>query len=178
MPPTAENHSIIQKKVCMVGAFATGKTSLVARFVKGLYSDKYQTTVGVKIDKKLVTAEAFTMNMILWDIHGEDEFQNVRMSYLRGAAAYLLVIDGTRRSSLEVALNLRAKVSESIGDIPFIVVVNKCDLQDEWEITEQDIALLKEKRFDLVRTSAKTDVGIENCFIQLANKIMSEAPKP
>lgn len=166
---------MIQKKVCMVGAFATGKTSLVARFVKGIYSDKYQTTVGVKIDKKLVETERFTMNMILWDIHGEDEFQNVRMSYLRGAAAYLLVIDGTRRSSLEVALNLRAKVSENIGDIPFMGVINKCDLQDEWEITEQDVAQLKEKGFDLVRTSAKTDVGIERCFLQLADKIMRGA---
>jgi len=167
---------MIQKKVCMVGAFATGKTSLVARFVKGIYNDKYQTTVGVKIDKKLVETEHFTMNMILWDIHGEDEFQNVRMSYLRGAAAYLLVIDGTRRSSLEVALNLRAKVSENIGDIPFVVVINKCDLQAEWEITEEDIAKLKEKGFDLVRTSAKTDIGIEHCFVRLANKVMSEAP--
>jgi len=164
---------MIQKKVCMVGAFATGKTSLVARFVKGIYSDKYQTTVGVKIDKKLVETDHFTMNMILWDIHGEDEFQNVRMSYLRGAAAYLLVIDGTRRSSLEVALNLKAKVSENIGDIPFVAVINKCDLQDDWEITEQDITRLKAKNFDLVRTSAKTDVGIERCFLQLANKIAS-----
>ncbi|MGD1867893.1 MAG: Rab family GTPase [Phormidesmis sp.] len=167
---------MIQKKVCMVGAFATGKTSLVARFVKGIYADKYQTTVGVKIDKKLVETERFTMNMILWDIHGEDEFQNVRMSYLRGAAAYLLVIDGTRRATLDVALNLRAKVSENIGDIPFVGVISKCDLQAEWEITEQDIALLKEKKFDLVRTSAKTDVGIERCFLQLADKIMSGAP--
>ena len=80
---------MLQKKVCMVGAFATGKTSLVARFVKGIYSDKYQTTVGVKIDKKRVETSDETINMMLWDIHGEDEFQMVRMSYLRGAAAYI-----------------------------------------------------------------------------------------
>ena len=46
---------MLQKKVCMVGAFATGKTSLVERFVKSIYSDIYQTTVGVKIDKKTVS---------------------------------------------------------------------------------------------------------------------------
>ncbi|MEO0646593.1 MAG: Rab family GTPase, partial [Cyanobacteria bacterium J06650_10] len=161
------------KKVCMVGAFATGKTSLVARFVKGIYSDKYQTTVGVKIDKKLVETDTAQVNMILWDIHGEDEFQNVRMSYLRGAAAYLLVIDGTRRASLDVALNLKAKVAENIGDIPFIAVINKCDLQAEWEITERDIDRLKARNFDLLRTSAKTDFGVERCFHQLADKIMA-----
>ena len=43
---------MIQKKICMLGAFAVGKTSLVQRYVHSLYSDKYLTTVGVKIDKK------------------------------------------------------------------------------------------------------------------------------
>ncbi len=43
---------MLQKKICMVGAFATGKTSLVAQFVRSIFSEKYQTTVGVKIDKK------------------------------------------------------------------------------------------------------------------------------
>lgn len=157
----------------MVGAFATGKTSLVARFVKGIYSDKYQTTIGVKIDKKQVETSGQTVNMLLWDIHGEDEFQNVRMSYLRGAAAYLLVVDGTRRSSLEIALNLRTRVAENIGDIPFILVINKSDLKREWEITEEDIADLIEREIELVRTSAKTDLAVEDCFLRLAEKMIA-----
>ena len=153
---------MIQKKVCMVGAFATGKTSLVARFVKGIYSDKYQTTIGVKIDKKLIEAQGQTVKMMLWDIHGEDEFQNVRMSYLRGSAAYLLVVDGTRRASLETALNLKARVAASIGDIPFILVINKYDLASEWEIAEADMAALEESGIELIKTSAKTDLAVED----------------
>ena len=43
---------MIQKKVCMLGSFAVGKTSLVRRYVESIYSDAYQTTVGVKVDKK------------------------------------------------------------------------------------------------------------------------------
>lgn len=157
----------------MVGAFATGKTSLVARFVKGIYSEKYQTTVGVKIDKKLIETDRYSLNIVLWDIHGEDEFQNVRMSYLRGAAAYLLVVDGTRRASLEVALDLKAKVAENVGDIPFILVINKIDLEDCWEITEEDILRLQSQNLDLMRTSAKADIGVETCFSHLAEKIMA-----
>ena len=164
---------MLQKKVSMVGAFATGKTSLVARFVKGIYSDKYQTTIGVKIDKKQVEIEDNTLNMVLLDIHGEDEFQNVRMSYLRGSAAYLLVVDGTRRASLEVALSLKAKISSSVGDIPFVMAINKSDLQDQWEVLESDIATLKGQNITVVRTSAKDDVGVEACFLQLAEKIMT-----
>ena len=166
---------MIQKKVCMVGAFATGKTSLVSRFVKGIYSDRYQTTIGVKIDKKLVETQGQTVNMMLWDIYGEDEFQNVRMSYLRGSAAYLLVVDGTRRASLETALNLKAKVAENIGDIPFILVINKCDLASEWEITEMDIAELQGRGIELVRTSAKTNLAVEDCFLRLATKMIKAA---
>ena len=162
---------MLQKKVCMVGAFATGKTSLVARFVKGIYSDKYHTTIGVKIDKKQLITNDYTINMMLWDIHGEDEFQNVRMSYLRGAAAYLLVVDGTRRSSLDVALGLRDKVAQNIGDIPFIMAINKSDLQDQWEINAEDIARLRLDNVPVINTSAKDDIGVDICFHQLAEKM-------
>ena len=77
---------MIQKKICMLGSFAVGKTSLVARFVRSIYSEKYHTTVGVKIDKKQVQFDGKSMNLILWDLYGEDEFQKVHMSYLRGAS--------------------------------------------------------------------------------------------
>lgn len=166
---------MIQKKICMVGAFATGKTSLVARFVKGLYSDKYQTTIGVKIDKKQVEFADQTINMVLWDIYGEDEFQNIKMSYLRGAAGYLLVVDGTRRETLEVAVQLQAKVEKNIGPIPFVVIVNKFDLQAEWEISNEDLIPLQNKGWSILRGSAKTALGVEESFLELAHKIM--APK-
>ena len=91
---------MIQKKICMIGAFAVGKTSLVEQFVTSLFSEKYQTTMGVKIDKKLVHVMGCDMSMILWDLYGEDEFQKIRRSYLRGAAGYLLVADGSRGDTL------------------------------------------------------------------------------
>ncbi len=166
---------MIQKKVCMIGAFATGKTSLVARFVKGLYSDKYQTTIGVKIDKKQVALGEQTINMVLWDIYGEDEFQNIKMSYLRGTAGYLLVVDGTRRETLEIAVQLQAKVEKNIGPIPFVLIVNKFDLQAEWEISDEDLAPLQHRGWSILKGSAKTAQGVEDSFLQLAQMLM--APK-
>ena len=65
---------MIQKKICMLGAFAVGKTSLVKQYVSGIFSEKYHTTVGVKIDKKMVEVDGQSMTLILWDLHGEDEF--------------------------------------------------------------------------------------------------------
>ena len=166
---------MIQKKICMVGAFATGKTSLVAQFVKGIYSEKYHTTIGVKIDKKIVGLGGRALSMMLWDIHGEDEFQNVRMSYLRGAAGYLLVVDGTRRASLDIAFNLRARVIEEIGHLPYVLVLNKFDLWDTWEITVDEIRALQKENYPVLRSSAKTGLGVEDCFLQLSRSIVQEA---
>src|SRR4029453_515125 len=93
--------SMIQKKICMIGAYAVGKTSLVTRFVESIFSTKYLTTVGVKINKKTITLDGKEITLILWDLHGEDEFQKLRLSYLRGSSGYILVADGTRRDTLE-----------------------------------------------------------------------------
>ena len=68
----------------MLGGFAVGKTSLVSRFVRSIFSDKYLTTVGVKIDKKTMKAGDREVTLVLWDINGQDEFQDVKESYLRG----------------------------------------------------------------------------------------------
>lgn len=165
---------MIQKKICMIGAFATGKTSLVARFVKSIYSDIYHSTVGVKIDKKSVKVGEQELNLILWDIHGEDEFQKVQMSYLRGASGYLLVVDGTRNYTLEKALCLQKKVEESIGKVPFILVLNKFDLTEDWEIEETTLNELGEQGWTIIKSSAKTGLGVEKAFLNLSEQMLAK----
>ena len=163
---------MLQKKICMVGAFATGKTSLVAKFVYSIFSEKYQTTVGVKIDRKTLTVEEKELNLILWDLYGEDEFQKLRTSYLRGSSGYLLVVDGTRKSTLQTAFELQKRVENSIGKLPFILVLNKWDLQDEWEIDSESIQAIKNKGWTAIETSAKTGLNVEEIFYTLASKIL------
>lgn len=163
---------MIQKKICMVGAFATGKTSLVARFVKSIYSDSYHTTVGVKIDKKTIQIKQQELNFILWDIHGEDEFQKVRMSYLRGASGYFLVVDGTRRYTLDKAFDLQQRVENAIGEVPFILVLNKKDLTNEWEIDNTAMEELLQRKWTVIEGSAKTGLGVEQAFLILAEKML------
>lgn len=163
---------MLQKKICMVGAFATGKTSLVAQFIHSIFSEKYHTTIGVKISKKIVTIEKKDLNLILWDLHGEDEFQKVRMSYLRGSSGYLLVVDGTRHDTLEKAFDLQKRVEETIGRVPFILVLNKSDLTDEWEIETVEVEELLQSHWNVIQTSAKTGMGVEDIFQTLTKKIL------
>jgi small GTP-binding protein len=165
--------STIQKKVCMLGAFAVGKTSLVARFVHSVYSDKYLTTVGAKIDKKEVQVGDTQVRMILWDLHGEDDFQSVRVSYLRGMSAYLLVLDGTRRQTLDTARELHQRARDAVGDVPFVCAINKADLSATWEIQAGDLAALKEEGWVVLETSAKTGGAVDSAFEYLAEAMVN-----
>jgi len=164
---------MIQKKVCMLGAFAVGKTSLVARYVHSVFSDKYLTTIGVKIDKKPVSLLRGEMELILWDIYGEDEFQKVRMSYLQGASAYLLVADGTRQATLEVAASLQRAAEQEIGQVPFVLALNKVDLADQWEVDRAALERAGQLGWKVVRTSARTGEGVEEAFLILARAMAS-----
>ncbi|MBD2439951.1 Rab family GTPase [Nostoc sp. FACHB-110] len=164
---------MLQKKICMVGAFATGKTSLVSRYIYSIFSDRYYTTVGVKIDKKTLDIQGQNVNLILWDLYGEDEFQKVRMSYLRGSSGYILVVDGTRHNTLDKAFELQNKVEESIGKVPFIVVLNKWDMTDEWEIETHELDAISQKGWTAIKTSAKTGQGVEEVFQTLTNQILN-----
>jgi small GTP-binding protein len=164
---------MLQKKICMLGSFAVGKTSLVRRYVESIYSDVYQTTVGVKVDKKVVQAQdGREITLVLWDLYGEDEFQKMRWSYLRGASGFLLVADGTRRATLDKAVSLQQKAKEEAGELPFILVINKSDLVQEWELDAALEADLLAKEWAILRTSAKTGEGVEAAFAQLTQKIL------
>jgi small GTP-binding protein len=163
---------MIQKKICMLGPFAVGKTSLVSRFVKSIFSDRYHTTVGVKIEKKTLQVSGQQWNLIVWDLAGEDEFMQIRMSYLRGSSGYLLVADGTRQTTVEAALNIQRRVQEAIGNAPFVLVLNKADLTDEWELGNDIIEALSKRSWTCLKASAKTGVGVEEAFLSLVGKMM------
>ena len=162
---------MIQKKICMLGSFAVGKTSLVRRFVESIFSDTYHTTVGVKIDRKIVHVNGAEINLVLWDLYGDDDFQKIRWSYFQGASGYLLVADGTRRFTLEKAVELEERARKEIGAVPFVFVINKCDLLDQWEIDPEMEQQLAAKKWTVLRSSAKSGEGVEQAFSQLARKI-------
>lgn len=163
---------MIQKKICLLGAFAVGKTALVQKFVHSIFSEKYLTTLGVKIDKKQMTVQDQDVNLMIWDLAGEDEFMSVRMSYLRGAAGYFLVADGTRPETLETAKALKDKVEAEVGALPFILLVNKADLTDEWLLEQDSIDDMQQQGWEVVVTSAKTGEHVETAFQSLAQYIV------
>ena len=165
--------TVLEKKICMMGAPGVGKTSLVRRFVDSVFSDKYLSTIGVKIDRKTVEVVDHTLNLMLWDLQGEERYQWVRMQYLRGAAGYILVADGTRADTLEIAIGLQETASERAPGLPFILCLNKADLWGQWGISATQQDWLKEKGWTVLQTSAKSGDSAEAAFLSLGNKIIA-----
>ncbi|NNF51891.1 MAG: GTP-binding protein [Gammaproteobacteria bacterium] len=162
----------ISRKVCIIGDFAVGKTSTVTRFVNNVFSEKYLTTVGVKIDTKdLELVDGRSLRMVIWDIAGSDRFSSAEFAYMRGAQGYLLVVDGTRKETLASALALRAAVEERYGALPFVLLLNKYDLVDEWSVSDAEIEALNKQGVLVLCTSAMTGKCVEKAFRDLAKSL-------
>ena len=96
--------AMISKKICMVGDFSVGKTSLIRRFVDRQFSDKYLSTVGVKISRKAVELEGGegdkkTIQLLIWDIEGQTKFKAIAPSYLQGSKGVIIVADVSRQGN-------------------------------------------------------------------------------
>lgn len=160
-------------KICMLGYYGVGKTSLVARFVTSLFSGNYQTTVGVKVDKKEVKVEGQDVALMLWDVAGEEDDAAVNLKQVRGALGYLLVVDGTRRKTLDVALSIQQRVEDEYGRLPFLALVNKVDERASWEIQDAEIEGLASRGWTVLETSAKTEQNVEKAFLTLTKGILT-----
>lgn len=157
---------MMQKKVCMVGLFATGKTSLVQRFVHSRFSERYLSTVGVKIDRKEVEVDGTGVTLLLWDLAGRDGIEDISPSYLRGSHGILYVADGTRRETWEQLGELRALARDAAGEVPCVLALNKTDLTEQWALSRAHEERLAAE-WNLVRTSAKSGEGVEEAFRRL-----------
>lgn len=162
---------MIQKKICLLGASSVGKTSLVKQFVEGIFNEKYLTTIGVKIDKKLISLENEKVQFLLWDIEGNDRYNVFQERYLRGASAYIIVVDQTRISSLMEGMDIHALARKS-SDCPAILAINKSDLQANWHWDDKGLEEYADL-FDLqFFTSAKTGENVEEMFVSMAHLLM------
>jgi small GTP-binding protein len=169
---------MIQKKICMVGVFSTGKTCMVQRFVHSIFSVKYLSTVGVKIDKKEVQVGEQKMILMLWDLEGRDATVDVNPNYIRDAHGIIYVADGTRPETVEGAMDIRKSVTTALGEIPSVMAFNKTDLVDQWQLTPAHEASVTSQGMHPLRTSAKSGEGVEATFQWLAETLSQQGGSP
>lgn len=168
----------LSKKVCLLGDIAVGKTSLVRRFVYNLFDDKYLSTIGVKVSRKVIVlpraGDVTELTLLLWDLAGGEEFSNVRTSYLRGAAGGILVCDLTRPATLLSLANYAHDLRQSNPDARIIVAANKQDLTMQRRVSEEEVrtvAAQLDAPFHL--TSAKVGDCVEEVFRAMGQALVT-----
>jgi len=172
---------MITKKVVLVGDFATGKTSLIRRYVDNQFSDDYLTTIGVKISKKTVLLHAAELKMeiqlMVWDIEGNTTGKPTNPAYITGAHGLVVVADCTRQSSIE---NIGMHIQECrkvAKDVPIFLALNKSDLIEDAGELEALLRRLKtryEQLESVFATSAKEGINVENIFTDLAQSMITK----
>jgi small GTP-binding protein len=163
---------IVQKKICLMGDFAVGKTSLVRRYIEGQFKERYLSTMGVSISRKAIPRGDYRLHMLLWDLAGGEEFAQHQASYLRGTAGALIVCDITRKETLDDLSRYAEQVREANPDSCLIFLANKVDLEDQFDFGLEDLALqARSWRCPYLLTSAKTGQHVENAFLMLADQL-------
>lgn len=161
-----------QKKLALLGAAGVGKTSLVRRFVESLFDDTYLSTIGVKVDKKLLRVGDTDVTLMIWDIAGAEEHFSVPTSYVKGASGFLLVVDGTRPDTLDAASRILDQMERDLGPLPFVLMLNKADLTETWRVTDAEIRAVASRSLAVMRSSAKTGAGVDAAFQRLADAML------
>ena len=161
---------MISKKVILTGSFGVGKTSLFNQFIYQQFSDKYLTTIGVKVNKKELTIGDEDLSVLLWDIAGEVAQDKVPNSYFLGASGIIYVVDLSRPITFNNMKTDIALLKKLLNDATIMIVGNKKDLLSAEELAE--VAQNLEVKLDFT-TSAKTGENIDALFLELGKKLIA-----
>jgi len=158
---------MIRKKILLLGDFSVGKTSLIRRYVDDTFDDRYLTTIGVKISKKMLQIEDTKCELLIWDVEGNTPTKSIPLAYYKGASGAIFVTDVNRSETFE---QLQEKIDTFLKTNPdskYVIAHNKSDLLSEDQ---------KEK-FNLNRytflTSAKEDKNVEQIFVTLIREMLT-----
>lgn len=164
----------IQKKICLLGDFAVGKTSLVRRFVEDIFEDTYLSTIGAKVSRKVLTVDDTSLTLLIWDLAGGEKFTRVMDTYYRGAAGAILVCDLTRAETLPSLNNYARNLWQISPRVPLVIAGNKADLEEQRDVAVTELAsrAAQINAFWLT-TSAKTGENVDALFHALGRHLLN-----
>jgi len=162
-------------KICLLGEFSVGKTSLVRRFVEGIFDERYLSTLGVKISRHALQIDQTDIDLIIWDTAGGEKLDQIVQNYYRGAAGALLVCDVTRPDTLPALREYATAFHQASPDTPLVIAANKIDLTNQRRIDDEEIASFAATlKAAWHATSARTGQGVSEAFQSLGQQIRQQ----
>ena len=167
-------------KCTVLGDGGTGKTAIVVRFSQGFFKENYKMTIGVEFAVKSITVKNsqdydYNVKLQVWDVGGQDRFQYVRPLYYKGAMGCIILYDVTNRESFDHIPRWVEEIRKEVGEIPTLMVGNKCDLQEQRVVSRKEAEKFAKKlKFLYAESSAKSGTGVGDIFKILALMMIGE----
>ncbi len=168
-----------QKKICLLGDGAVGKTSLIRKYVMNVFDDKYIATVGTKVSRKEMvivhpkTEMEVDLTLMIWDVVGQKQYQKLRMMYYQGANGAIVVCDISRKDTLEGLHDWASSIRQGLGDIPLVFLVNKIDLIGQRQMSDDQIKEMADRySSEFMFTSALSGQNVENAFERIGELML------
>ena len=177
-----EREPDVMFKICLFGDGGVGKTTLLGRYLTGLFKSNQTITIGVDFHVKKVEVNGKIVLLQIWDFAGEKRFRFLLPSYILGASGGIFMYDITRYSSLKnfpewITIFKNGFIGDKDKPLPVIMVGGKLDLSFKRAVpTKEAFDLAKtNKLFGYIECSAKDGRNIEDIFTEIAKLMLKRA---
>lgn len=177
MNSSISNHGTLNFKIVLLGEGCVGKTSLVLRYVEDKFHDKHFSTIQASFLTKKINLEGHRITLAIWDTAGQERFHALGPIYYRESHAAILVYDITDQDSFVKVKNWVKELKRILGDkVVLAIVGNKTDLEKDRNVpVEEALQYSQLVGATYFQTSAKTNCGIEELFLEITQQLLRAA---
>jgi len=167
----------VVRKVVMLGARNSGKSSVVHRFAEKRFGAAYDPTIESTIRAKIVLRGIHFLCDLL-DTAGQDEYSSFSRQATVGVHGYCMVFSVTSMVSFYAIQKIHDRITDLVGfhTVPIVLVGTKSDDETRREVlSTTGEALAESWGVSYVECSAKSDFGIEDVFVTLLYEIEKDS---
>ena len=171
-----EEHIDFKVKIMFIGNSSVGKTSIIKRYSKNIFSTSYISTLGIDFESKNINIDNKTINLQIWDTAGQEKYKVLSKNYYNNSNAFIIVYDITNLESFESVMNWIEQIKENAPEnVKSILLGNKSDLEEKRKISEEEGKNLAKKiNINFYETSAQNGANIEKAIDNLVKDVIND----